>query len=112
MEHKKQKQAAEISSCLERYERTRCRIDAQLQQKQESAMFLQQMERVCAEMISSETASEIVEDIESLEIRKAVVDSVVNRIITEEVSVVENICREEMEATMTAFVVNLSMQKR
>jgi len=74
---------------LERYERARRQNDARLQQQQESAIFFQQMEIVCAEMISK-TASQIVEDIaqgmvESLEIREAAVDSVVNRIITEEV---------------------------
>ena len=73
----------------------------------------------------SETASEIVEDIaqeivESLEICEAAIDSVVSRIITEEVSVAENICREEMEAAMITFgdgkckcaEKNVSVQKR
>ena len=95
MGHKKRKQAAKTSSRLERYKRARRQNDARLQQQEESAIFFQQMEIVCAEMIT-ETASEIVEDIaqeiiENLEIREAVVDSVVNRIITEEVSVVENV---------------------
>jgi len=62
MGHKKRKQAAETSSCLERYERARQRNDGRLQQEEESAIFFQQMEIVCAEMIS-ETTSQLVEDI-------------------------------------------------
>jgi len=82
-------------------------LDDEMMLGEESAIFFQQMEIVCAETIS-ETASQIVEDItqeivESLEIQEAAVDSVVNRIIIEEVAVVENICREEMEAAMLAF---------
>ena len=106
MGHEKRKQtAADTSSRLERYDRARRRSNARLQQE-EAAMFYQQMEVVCVEMIA-ETASDIVEEIakemiESLEIREAAVNSVVNRIISEEISV-EHIVREEFEAAMIAF---------
>jgi len=55
------KSESKISSCLDRYERARRQNDARLQQE-ESAMSFQQIEIVCAKMISK-IANEILEDI-------------------------------------------------
>ena len=103
--HSKRQQHSQTARC-DRLERSRRRNESKQQQEVQRAIFLSAVETISLE-ISAEVVRQLVEEIginvmEDFIVEAAAVEAVAERIISEEISIVD-IVKEEVELAMVSF---------